>query len=209
MAELHRRSWNKIIGPFARDLVRIKNTSKYMDPTVFENPWKKKNPENQHLPKTYMKYRPGNELISLGKGASLSSKVPFTVGDMFVLSGFLKKTYFPPVFGKPTNKKLDNLQLPKNHRGIRGTLPETNSNFAPENRNPKGNQYSNHPFSGAMLVSGRLVVYTFRSISSRSRCLEDEAGGGDFTHHAFGFRLHWCRSCCQNQTQKERLGKKR
>ena len=41
------------------------------------------------------------------------------------------------------------------------TLPETNV-FAPENR-PKPNRkglYSNHPFSGAMLVSGRVVDVT-------------------------------------------------
>ena len=42
------------------------------------------------------------------------------------------------------------------------TFPETNSKFAPENRPfnaPKETKkYSNHPFSGAMLVSGR--VYT-------------------------------------------------
>ena len=35
------------------------------------------------------------------------------------------------------------------------TLPKTN--IAPENI-PKGNWYSNHPFSGAMLVSGRVNV---------------------------------------------------
>ena len=35
------------------------------------------------------------------------------------------------------------------------TLPETN--IAPENEAfPTGNQSSNHPFSGAMLVSGRV-----------------------------------------------------
>ena len=34
------------------------------------------------------------------------------------------------------------------------SLPETN--IAPEN-GPKGNDYSNHPFSGAMLVSGRVA----------------------------------------------------
>ena len=42
--------------------------------------------------------------------------------------------------------------------GIPG-YPETNSKLAPENR-PKPNRkgsYSNHPFSGAMLVSGRVV----------------------------------------------------
>ena len=37
------------------------------------------------------------------------------------------------------------------------TLPETN--IAPENRPPSiGKQYSNHPFSGAMLVSGRGMI---------------------------------------------------
>ena len=35
------------------------------------------------------------------------------------------------------------------------TLPETN--IAPEKKAiPKGNEYSNHPFLGAMLVSGRV-----------------------------------------------------
>ena len=45
--------------------------------------------------------------------------------------------------------------------GKAGTLPETNSHFAPENR-PKPQKEtrksSNHPFSGAkMLVSGRVL----------------------------------------------------
>ena len=40
------------------------------------------------------------------------------------------------------------------------TLPETN--IAPENRPPRGNSFSNHPFSGAMLVSGRVLVHNFR-----------------------------------------------
>ena len=42
--------------------------------------------------------------------------------------------------------------------GHRDTLLETNSKFAPENRQraPKGNgSYSNHPFSGAFAVSFR------------------------------------------------------
>ena len=42
-----------------------------------------------------------------------------------------------------------------------GTLPETNGKFAPENR-PKPNRkgsYSNHPFLGAMLVSGRVMAW--------------------------------------------------
>ena len=42
--------------------------------------------------------------------------------------------------------------------------------------------------------------------TSRCRCLEDKARGRDFTHHAFGFCLHRCRSSSQNQTQKECLG---
>ena len=43
------------------------------------------------------------------------------------------------------------------------TLPETN--MTPENRpsqkDSKGNLYSNHPFSGAMLVSGRVYLNEF------------------------------------------------
>ena len=40
--------------------------------------------------------------------------------------------------------------------GKKNTLPETN--VAPENGAiPKGNHYSNHPFSGAMLVFGMVV----------------------------------------------------
>ena len=47
------------------------------------------------------------------------------------------------------------------------TLPETNI-FAPENR-PKPNRkrsYSNHPFSGAMFVSGRVGVVFPQKLSS-------------------------------------------
>ncbi len=37
--------------------------------------------------------------------------------------------------------------------------PETNSSHLKIGRAPKGNKYSNHPFSGAMLVSGRVVYF--------------------------------------------------
>ena len=39
------------------------------------------------------------------------------------------------------------------------TLPETNSPHLTIGRAPKGNSFSNHPFSGATLVSGRVKVY--------------------------------------------------
>ena len=41
------------------------------------------------------------------------------------------------------------------------TLPETNSLHLKIGRAPKGNYYSNHPFSGAMLVSGRVNAALF------------------------------------------------
>ena len=37
------------------------------------------------------------------------------------------------------------------------TLPKTNSSHLKIGRNPIGKQYSNHPFLGAMLVSGRVI----------------------------------------------------
>ena len=42
---------------------------------------------------------------------------------------------------------------------VKGSLPETNSEFTPENRQAtkRKQSYSNHPFAGAMLVSGRVV----------------------------------------------------
>ena len=38
-------------------------------------------------------------------------------------------------------------------------VPETNSSHLKIGRAPKGNSFSNHPFSGATLVSGRVKVY--------------------------------------------------
>ena len=41
---------------------------------------------------------------------------------------------------------------------IKSTLPETNIAVAPENKpGPKGKSSSNHQFSGAMLVLGRVI----------------------------------------------------
>ena len=44
---------------------------------------------------------------------------------------------------------------------MRITLPETN--IAPENRasQKETSTYSNHPFLGAMLVSGRVMLYSY------------------------------------------------
>ena len=49
------------------------------------------------------------------------------------------------------------------------TLPETNIEPLKIGRAPKGNSSSNHPFSGAMLVSGRVW-------SSNQDCMQDDIG---------------------------------
>ena len=72
-------------------------------------------------------------------------------GDDVFLEGFL----FGCFGGQVT---VLNLKLYNGHHQI--TFPETN--IAPENRSSqKEISFSNHPFAGAMLVSGRVVSYRF------------------------------------------------
>ena len=54
-------------------------------------------------------------------------------------------------------EKGGKLHKKKHTRCLRSTLPETN--IAPEKAFPKGKQYSNHHFSGAMLVSGGVKIF--------------------------------------------------
>ena len=75
------------------------------------------------------------------------------------------------------------------------TLPETNSSNLPGKLPPKGNLFSNYPFSGAMLVSERVksfVSHVFSKIIFFERSLRDlgrivEAGNFGGICHFFAF----------------------
>ena len=66
------------------------------------------------------------------------------------------------------------------------TLPETNGKFAPENRPKPNRKDSNHPFSGAMLVSGRVFFFFFGLLLFAFR-LETAPKTGERVGHAVVF----------------------